>query len=119
MKDFSKGGDGFESWGNFGFPIQATQNVIETYNMSNEEVYSYVNKWNSTENIKLSDAERDLLKLSALMQLSNFVVWKEVGDVGRYMKSGVQYKDKKKKSSTGRPSRPVRPVIPRPARPSN
>lgn len=107
VPDFSKMKKDEGLLGIFGPQLSASFNtfedVVETVEMSTEETYRYLNNWNSITEKEFSDKEKDALLLSAILQSTNFVLPKELADVGKRMKSEVAYGDKKKKSK--RPSR--------------
>jgi hypothetical protein len=103
LYDFNANKDGlsFDDFGQPGYPLQNLIDVKETMNMSGEETYRYINKWNSVTEKSFTDDEKNLLLLSALMQASAGFLPKEVSDVGKRIKSGIVYKSdgkgKKKK----------------------
>ena len=96
VRDFgAKRGDAwYEQLGQLGFLFEIIDQSKETFQMSEQEQYEYISKWNTTVEVPLSEAERQVLLMSAILQTSNLIAPKEFGDIGRRMKSGIIYKDK-------------------------
>lgn len=103
----------YDRLGQMGFAFGVIDQSKEAFEMSQEEdVYKYVSKWNSTVEKEFSDSEKDVLLMSAILQISNFFLPKEVADVGRRLKSGVQYKNKGNKGKKGNKASPPATVTP-------
>jgi len=112
MRDFSAGKEAwYDKMGQTGMAFGAFAELKKTVDMSDDEVYEYVNKWNAINTEEFTDGEKDLLMLSAVMQASNFLVPKEISDVGKRIRSKVQYGERKKpKSQTRTPDKLTRSI---------
>lgn len=97
VRDWSggKGDEWYEVLGQAGFLPEIINQAEETFDMSKQEQYEYISKWNTTVEVDLSEEERNLLIMSGILQYANLIAPKELGDAGRRIKSGVIYKGDK------------------------